>query len=85
MTLYCSQRICPLCGRGRLFVFKNTSTEQLYLHCQECEHGWDDAEQWYDRASAFPTLSAPFEAIPASWFDIEDQGWQRYALQVLHQ
>jgi hypothetical protein len=84
-TLYCSDRICSHCGQGRLFVFKNTSAEQLYLHCAECEYGWDDAERWHDQGSGFLTLTEEFEAVPASWVDIEDQCWQRYASQELHE
>ena len=85
MKLYCSHRICSCCGKGRLFVYKNTVVDCLYLHCQECEYGWDNAEQWYDRDSAFLTRTEDFEAVPASWYDIEDQLWQRYGSQTLQQ
>lgn len=85
MKLYCSHRTCSLCGQGPLFVFKNMSAESLYLYCQECGHGWEDAERWHDQACAFLAPSEAFESVPAGWHDIEEQLWQRYASQVLEQ
>jgi hypothetical protein len=85
VKLYCSHRTCSHCGQGLLFVFKNMSAEQLYLYCQECQHGWEDAEQWQDETCAFPAQTEDFESVPAAWHDIEDQLWQRYASRVLEQ
>ena len=79
MTRYYWHRTCPLCKQGRLLVFKNTTSNELYLHCEECEWGWRDPETSDQKERGFLTLNEDFEAEPATWDDIAKHGWEQYA------
>jgi formate dehydrogenase maturation protein FdhE len=77
---------CPNCNRqGRLFVMKNLSSGQLYLHCEECESGWNAPEQVGDMAAKFLTLDIEFDAELATWDDIVNAGWEHYAVNLTEQ
>ena len=84
MAQYFWYQTCPLCaGQGRLLVFKNLSSEKLYLHCEECEWGWKDPKLAHLRESGFLTLDEDFESIPASAADIREFGWTEFAFNEL--
>lgn len=72
--------ICSFCQQGRLFVFKNTTDNNLYLHCEECERGWLNPDEVDDDNESFLTLVQKFEATEANGDDIEKYGWQKYPL-----
>lgn len=75
---------CKNCHhQGRLFVMKNLSANQLYLHCEECEWGWYDPTKVDDLTAKFLTLDEDFEAEPATWDEIEKAGWQQYAVNMV--
>ena len=73
---------CRLCGQGRLFIFKKQDTNELYLHCEECESGWCDPSRIGDMDSSFLTLDEGFKAEFAAWTDIENAHWQQFALNA---
>ncbi|CAM4109286.1 hypothetical protein [Serratia silvae] len=69
---------CPACHQGRLFIFKDTTNNRLYLHCEECEMGWltpDDADK---NVNNFLTLLADFEAVEATDDDLIRFKWNNY-------
>jgi uncharacterized protein (DUF983 family) len=68
-------KTCPFCGQGRLFVYKNIDSNKLYLHCEECETGYNDPER-LDKDHSFLTLLEDFNAIEASQEDILQSDWK---------
>ena len=50
----------------------------LYLHCEECEHGWRSPEDAVGRQGMFLTLDEEFDATPATMDEIRAAGWERY-------
>ena len=81
-TRYFWSGLCPVCGVGRLLVFKDLSAHSLYLHCEECEWGWRDPERSNSSASGFLTLDEDFEAEVATELEIRKHGWSKLALKV---
>ena len=74
-------KTCPFCNQGRLFVFNNNKTDKLYLHCEECERGYNDIEN-IDKEHSFLTLSEDFDAVAATEKDINNAGWHSMVLNV---
>lgn len=70
---------CRFCQQGRLYLFKNLTTQQLYLHCEECERGFENPER-LEVADSFLTLTREYEATAATWDDIRAAGWEGYAI-----
>ncbi len=76
-------KTCPFCDhRGRLFVYKNTTHDKLYLHCEECERGYYDLEK-INKENSFLTLTEDFEAIEATFDDIKKFNWEKYSFNIL--
>ncbi|HZZ77441.1 MAG TPA: hypothetical protein VFE62_02920 [Gemmataceae bacterium] len=77
---------CPNCNyQGRLMIMKNLSSGKLYLHCEECESGWNDPLRVGDLTARFLTLNEEFDAEVAAWEEIEKTHWQAYASHVTEQ
>lgn len=74
-------KICPFCSQGRLFIFKKTETGELYLHCEECERGYNDVQN-LDIAHSFLTLMEDFDAESADEEDIKSAGWENLKLNL---
>ena len=70
-------KICPFCNQGRLFVFKNTTDNKLYLHCEECERGYYNLEK-LNSENSFLTLTEKFEAVEANFDDLKKFKWDKY-------
>ncbi|MBK8238216.1 MAG: hypothetical protein IPK74_22020 [Deltaproteobacteria bacterium] len=60
-------------------IFKDLTSRRLYLHCEECEWGWQDPERSSDAGAGFLTLDEEFESMPATREDIDEHGWTKYA------
>jgi hypothetical protein len=75
---------CPFCNQGRLFVFKNLDNNKLYLHCEECERGYEDPAK-IESTHSFLTLSENFEAVAATDDDIKNAGWEILELKTLNE
>jgi hypothetical protein len=75
-------KTCPFCHQGRLFVFKNYSKNKLYLHCEECERGYDDPDQ-LNVENSFLTLSQDFETVEASEDDLRKYNWSHLSANVV--
>jgi|tagenome__1003787_1003787.scaffolds.fasta_scaffold20752703_1 hypothetical protein len=81
MIRYHWYRKCPICeGQGRLLILKDKTRNRMYLHCDECEWGWQDPEKVDDRAAAFLTLDEDFETEIPTLEQIQRYGWGQYAL-----
>lgn len=65
---------CPFCDQGRLFVFKNLDKNILYLHCEECERGYDDFDN-IEKSNSFSTLDEEDDAVEATMEDIKEFGF----------
>lgn len=80
MTKYYWTSTCARCGQGRLLVFLDTTADDLYLHCEECEQGWRDpvAAQEGDLSASFLTLEEEFESVAATAAEIEKRGWANH-------
>ncbi|HEU4506763.1 MAG TPA: hypothetical protein VFR78_00900 [Pyrinomonadaceae bacterium] len=69
---------CPNCGDyGRLFIVEDLSHRRLYLHCEECEFGWDDP---LTLRNGFLTLTLDYSCALADRQTIEKYKWQAFAL-----
>lgn len=74
---YTTCRHCD--NQGRLIIMKNLTRKRLYLHCEECESGWNDPQKVADATAMFLTLLDDDKAETATWGDIEEAGWQQFA------
>jgi hypothetical protein len=72
-------KTCPFCKQGRLFVFKNTTLNKLYLHCEECERGYYNIDD-VSSSNSFLTLEENFESTEANLLDIKSNNWEGYEL-----
>ena len=72
---------CQHCGQGRLFLYLDTTNDNIYLHCEECEWGWRDPENLNTEAG-FLTIDENFDAIPAIMDDIIRFSWEKYAKEI---
>ena len=75
---------CPFCNQGRLFVFKNLDTNKLYLHCEECERGYNNPNQ-IAAENSFLTLHEDFKAIAASDNDLKEHDWDSLELKAAYE
>jgi hypothetical protein len=72
--------VCTVCGgEGRLLLMEDTTDQRLYLHCEECEHGFWHPDDVPDPDKAFLTLTEEFDAEPATRERIDELGWSAYA------
>jgi len=70
---------CPSCRQGRLFLFRNLATDDVYGHCEECEWGYitpGDIEE----KSAFLTLLDDDDAEYATIEEISRSVWANYTV-----
>lgn len=84
MKSYYWYQECPKCHQGRLFIFKDLNRNELYLHCEECETGWRDPNK-LDLEHSFLTILEDFEAKEASQEDINQYGWQKFAINKIEE
>ena len=68
---------CPFCRQGRLFLFRNGTTEDIYAHCEECEWGYLTPQE-VEQTSGFLTLLEDFEADYATLEEISRSVWANY-------
>lgn len=68
---------CPLCNQGRLLIAKNDSANKLYLHCEECEQGYEDP---LNLSKSFLTLDKDFEMSWPTEAEIDSMGWKEFKL-----
>jgi hypothetical protein len=61
--------ICPFCNQGRLFLYKRLDLDKLYLHCEECERGYNNIEE-ISVDKSFSTLDVEFDSNEATEVDI---------------
>ncbi len=40
MKNYAAIGVCPVCSQGRRIIARETSSERLYVMCEECESEW---------------------------------------------
>lgn len=57
---------------------KQLGTAGLYLHCEECEHGWRNPEAAVGLQGMFLTLDEEVDAAPATIDEIRTAGWAHY-------
>ncbi|AGC46190.1 hypothetical protein MYSTI_04901 [Myxococcus stipitatus DSM 14675] len=79
--IYYWYKECSFCHQGRLLIARDTGRGSLYLHCEECEHGWRDPERIDDPSARFLTLVAKdLETDYPSKEEIDAAGWGKYRL-----
>jgi len=65
---------CPVCLQGRLFLAKDVTHDKIYLHCEECECGWDSAGISIE--DSYLTIVMNYEMNPyPSINEIDNLGW----------
>ena len=69
--------MCPACNQGRLAFLKNTTADKLYLHCEECEMGWDRPDQ-VGVTPGYLTIEMDFETAAPTIDEIVRSGFSRY-------
>ena len=70
-------KTCTTCEEGRLFIVEDLSRQALYLHCEECESGFNDPLNLRD---GFLTLEFDYPCAFADKQTIEKYNWQAFAL-----
>jgi hypothetical protein len=68
---------CPRINQGRLFICKIDATQELYVHCEECEWTWSDPCQLQPESGR---LGIDFEGSAATAGEIFAAGWTRFAI-----
>ncbi|MBA5800456.1 MULTISPECIES: hypothetical protein [Rhizobium] len=68
---------CPACRQGRLFLFRNLTTDDIYAHCEECEWGYLTPAQ-IETKGGFLTLLEDFDADYAESEAISRSVWANY-------
>jgi hypothetical protein len=68
---------CPSCRSGRLFLFCEADTGDVYGHCEECEHGYRSPVEIEERGG-FLTLLNDSEADWATENEISRSVWANY-------
>lgn len=56
---------------------KNTTSDKLYLHCEECEMGWDRPDH-VEVTSGYLTIEMDFESAPPGMDEIVRAGFAPY-------
>ncbi|WP_308367236.1 MULTISPECIES: hypothetical protein [unclassified Microbulbifer] len=64
-------------------MMKNLSEKKLYLHCEECEQGWNKPEDVPDIKKSSLTLLEDFNAEIATENDTQEFGWAGYDINHL--
>lgn len=80
MSVHFWHRTCVHCGQGRLYILRRSDSGALYLHCEECEMGWNHPEQAHSLAAGFLTLSLKFDSTEPTLAEIEAAGWARHVI-----
>ncbi|MET3793230.1 hypothetical protein [Aquamicrobium terrae] len=73
---------CPSCREGRLFLFRNLVSGDVYGHCEECEQGYNTPDDLEAKNGGFLTL---LDQDDAEWAAEEEVGrsvWANYKLWV---
>ncbi|WP_439618329.1 hypothetical protein [Shinella sp.] len=70
---------CRKCRNGRLFLFCEADSGDVYGHCEECEQGFRSPDE-IDASSGFLTLLNPSEAEWATAEEIGRSVWANYRL-----
>lgn len=70
---------CSSCRQGRLFLFRNLSTDDIYAHCEECEWAYLTPAE-IDKRGGFLTLLEEFDAVYAESDEISRSVWANYTV-----
>lgn len=68
---------CPSCHNGRLFLFRESDTGDVYGHCEECEQGYRTPAE-IESNSGFLTLLNDADADWATEAEISRSVWANY-------
>lgn len=70
---------CTFCRQGRLFLFRNLTTDDIYAHCEECE--WDTLPPTdIEGNGGFLALLEEFDADYAKSDAISRSFWANYTV-----
>jgi hypothetical protein len=72
---------CPGCRNGRLFLFCEAETGDVYGHCEECEQGFRSPDE-IETNSGFLTLLNESDADWATAEEIGRSVWANYRLYI---
>jgi hypothetical protein len=72
-------RNCSSCRQGRLFLFRNLVTDDIYAHCEECEWGYLTPAN-IETKGGFLTLLEEFDVDYASSDAIFRSVWASYTV-----
>ncbi|TDX83599.1 hypothetical protein EDE05_1065 [Neorhizobium sp. R1-B] len=70
---------CPSCHNGRLFLFRESDTGDVYGHCEECEQGYRTPAE-IGSNSGFLTLLDEVDADWATEDEISRSVWANYRI-----
>jgi hypothetical protein len=68
---------CPNCHNGRLFLFRESETGDVYGHCEECEQGYQSPGD-IESNNGFLTLLNDSDAEWATEDEISRSVWANY-------
>jgi uncharacterized protein (DUF983 family) len=74
---------CPQCRQGRLFLFRNVETGDIYGHCEECEQGYLSPDDLEAEQGGFLTLLDDADAEWATQEEVARSVWANYKLWVI--
>lgn len=75
--------ICPLCRQGRLMLFRNTASDDVYGHCEECEQGYLSPDELEGRTGGVLTLQSDEEAEWATAEEVRRSVWANYRIWLV--
>jgi uncharacterized protein (DUF983 family) len=70
---------CPSCHNGRLFLFRESETGDVYGHCEECEQGYRTPAE-IESNCGFLTLLHDADADWATEDEISRSVWANYQI-----
>lgn len=70
---------CPMCRQGRLFLFRNSVSADVYGHCEECEQGFLKPDDLRGNGG-YLTLQDETEAEWATMEEVGRSVWANYRL-----
>lgn len=76
-------KTCTTCDEGQLYIVEDLSRRRLYLHCDECESGFEDPLDLKNPDKCFLTLDFDYPCCFADWETIKAHDWQQFAKHSL--
>jgi formate dehydrogenase maturation protein FdhE len=68
---------CPVCDQGWVEIVKDSSKQQLYLYCNECETEWINPKEIRKDNGTQDSFQTCEKVTPD---EIEKKGWNKFLM-----